>query len=194
MGIVQMITAIAKIFPIVNTWIAMYAEHLRVTAHEEHQKAWAEARKRLGLGDTVGVEEAMGSDNAGKPAVRREGVETRDRKLPLVFLALLSLSSCVSREEVEADIWKNESIPAEICEREPELKKLGIFRVVECRNVPDHPRCQPCPTDPVDPNCQGTPDSFEEFISYCHWVMDSYLSMHEDDALKWLEKLTKPKK
>jgi len=96
-----------------------------------------------------------------------------------ILAILLFLSACVTRQDVEMDIWVAEQIPTEHCTGE--VWKRGIFRVVSCKNKPDHPLCV------------GGRESYEEFIPYCHPAMNEYLSMHREDANKWLEKLTKPR-
>jgi hypothetical protein len=97
------------------------------------------------------------------------------------LLILLLLCSCVSREEVSADIWVNETIPKELCDERPGLWNYGISRVVLCKNRP------------ASEFCQHGETSFEEFIPYCDQAMSSYLSMYREDVAKWLEKLTRPK-
>lgn len=45
------------------------------------------------------------------------------------ILLCVVLSGCVSKKELLATVWNNNApIPAEICEREPELKKYGFYR------------------------------------------------------------------
>lgn len=95
------------------------------------------------------------------------------------IILLTILSACVSRQEVEMDIWINEQIPAAFCT--PELQRYGIYRVVLCKNKPEAT------------NCQNGEESYEEFIPYCSPTVGEYLSMHREDAEKWLEKLTRPR-
>lgn len=98
-----------------------------------------------------------------------------------LLLLLLSLSSCVTRQEVQADIWIVERVPESICNQVPELWNYGINRVVLCKNRPTSQFCQ-----------HGEP-SFEEFIPYCDKAVSEYLAMHHLDTEKWLNQLTRPK-
>jgi hypothetical protein len=92
------------------------------------------------------------------------------------------LSGCVSRSEVEMDIFIAERVPESVCNQAPQLWDYGIYRVVLCKNRPD------------SQHCQNGEESFEEFIPYCDKALDEYLAMHREDANRWLEKLTRPRK
>jgi hypothetical protein len=51
-----------------------------------------------------------------------------------------------------------------------------------------------CKNRPDSQQCQNGEESFEEFIPYCDKAVDEYLAMHREDANRWLEKLTRPRK
>lgn len=66
------------------------------------------------------------------------------------MLALLSsiilLQGCISRKEVVAEIWLQSGLPEDLCIREPELQKYGIYRKLDSGKY--------------------------EFISYCTEIQD----------------------
>lgn len=93
---------------------------------------------------------------------------------------MMLLSGCVTRAEVEMDIFIAERVPESVCNQAPQINNYGIYRVILCKNRPD------------SQFCQNGEESFEEFIPYCDPAMNEYLSMHREDANKWLEKLTRP--
>ena len=103
------------------------------------------------------------------------------KKSLLILMAILPLSACVTREKVEADIFLNDKIPESLCPVDSNLWHYGIARVVLCKNKPE------------SEFCQNGEESFEQFIPYCDPVIEQYLSMHREDAVKWLDKLTTPK-
>jgi hypothetical protein len=184
------ILGVIKAIPIVDGWMKKLVALYIKSAQDGHDKMFAEALSdMLTTGSQVKLEEAMGNSNAGKPATRRTDVHERDRsgggKLPIALILLggLSLGSCVSRVDVEADVWATERLPQELCDRVPDLNKYGIFRVVQCKLVPKHPRCA----------VENPPLEFEEFIPYCSDTADKHVTMHEEDFNKWMDKLTRPK-
>ena len=103
------------------------------------------------------------------------------KNMILVLLISVFAVSCTTREEVEADIWLNDKLPARICGPEGELWNYGVYRKVECKYKPEHKYCQ------------NGEKYFQEFIPYCSNRMKSFLSMDKVDANRWLEKLTRPK-
>lgn len=116
----------------------------------------------------------------------------RKKLLPILLTALIPLSACVTREQVEADIWANDQIPEALCAPDSDLWNYGIARVVECKRLD---RKIPQQNEWWNLYCEGKPEdqTFEQFIPYCDPVMQEYLSMHREDATKWLDKLTRPK-
>lgn len=85
----------------------------------------------------------------------------------LLLLSLL-LSSCISREEVEAVIFLNNfHAMGPICERTPEIKQYGFYRKLN--------------------------DGKLEFVSICNSTARNYLAVHKDDFNRLLDKaLPKP--
>jgi len=68
-----------------------------------------------------------------------------------------------SRAEIQAHIFLNNSpLPQEICDREPELRNYGLYRRLN--------------------------DGKFEFLSFCSVEANKYLSMHETEYQKLLEK------
>lgn len=64
-------------------------------------------------------------------------------------LSMTLLSGCPSRKEVDAELWLNTGLPADICQKYPELAdagKFGIYRKLDtgkyefisyCTEIPD---------------------------------------------------------
>jgi hypothetical protein len=98
------------------------------------------------------------------------------KKLGLV----LFLSACVSQQEVRGNLWQHDKVPAEVCEKAPELKVLGIYRVVKCPNVQVH-------------GCENGEESYEEVISFCASRIEDFLSADKVYVEDWLKKATRPK-
>jgi hypothetical protein len=65
------------------------------------------------------------------------------------------LLGCPSRKEVEAEVWLQSGIPAEICEREPELKKVGIYRKLSNGKFEVLSYCTLTVEAPIVPAVQG---------------------------------------
>lgn len=97
------------------------------------------------------------------------------------LLGLFLLIGCVSRQDVESDIYQNDGIPSSVCAAYPAVKKYGMFRVVSCKSKPGSAQCQHGET------------KFEEFRPYCSSRTKEYLSILNTDAEKWLSEFTKPK-
>ena len=64
---------------------------------------------------------------------------------------LLCLPACLSRTQIQADVWLQSGITADLCAKYPEVAAEGIYRVL------DEATC----------NAQGKPPGCIEFISYC---------------------------
>lgn len=62
-------------------------------------------------------------------------LEAQKRGSRVGTLALLfclgSLPACIKRSQVEAEIWSQTGLPKELCERVPELRQYGLFRVLD---------------------------------------------------------------
>jgi len=189
-AIFSFIVALVKAVPIVDKWIKQLIVLYIQKVQAGHDKDFAEGlAEMLTTGSQVKLEEAMRNSNAGKPSVRRDDVHERDRggRTNPLFVGLLffsmALFSCVTRVDVEADVWQTERIPQSLCDQVREINDFGIFRVVKCALVPKHPRCA----------VENPPVEFEEFIPYCSPTADKHVSMHEDDFNKWMDILTKPR-
>lgn len=74
------------------------------------------------------------------------------RVMPVLLLSMpLLLTSCLSRQDVEAEIWLNSGLPPDICAQNPDLSKFGIYRKLDTGKI--------------------------EFISYCQQIPDAAGSM-----------------
>lgn len=78
---------------------------------------------------------------------------------------MISLASCrVTRAEVEATLWLNNSpIPAEICAREPALRKYGFYRKLDSGQM--------------------------EFVSFCKLEARKWIAIYDADLQRLLERL-----
>jgi hypothetical protein len=83
-------------------------------------------------------------------------------------LSLLILcQGCVSKREINAAIWLNNSpLPVEICERDPVLKQYGFYRRLNNGKF--------------------------EFISFCDEKARNWLSMHKDDFNRIMDRINEP--
>lgn len=84
----------------------------------------------------------------------------------ILIILLVTLTGCpgVTRREVEATIWLNNTpIPNDICEREPELKSYGFYRRLN--------------------------DGKFEFMSFCNPEAVQWLSIHKDEFFRFMDKL-----
>lgn len=97
------------------------------------------------------------------------------------YLLLMFLMGCVTREQVQADIYLNSGIPADLCAKYPELKRFGMYRIVTCSSKPDSTACQ-----------HGE-KTFRQTRPYCAGSTPEYLSMWQQDVEKYLGELNKPK-
>lgn len=78
--------------------------------------------------------------------------------VPLLLIGSLALTGCnsVTRKKIEAAVWAtNAPIPAELCEREPEVSQYGFFRRLN--------------------------DGRLEFVSFCKKEASLYVTMYSDD-------------
>jgi wobble nucleotide-excising tRNase len=90
-----------------------------------------------------------------------------------IFILLFLLTSCVTREQVEATLFLNnfndkDNSLAELCERVPELKQRGFYRRLN--------------------------DGKLETVSICNPIARDFLAIHKDDLNRLLDKaLPKPR-
>lgn len=90
----------------------------------------------------------------------------------LALFSLLMICSCVTREEIDAAIWKNnfndeKGSMKELCLTYPEIKDYGFYRKLN--------------------------DGSLEFVSICNPIARQFLSMHNDDFVRLMNKAL-PKK
>lgn len=78
------------------------------------------------------------------------------------LFALLVLTSCLTREEIDAALWNSDRIPVEYCEKYPEIKEYGFYRKLN--------------------------DGNEEFVSFCSDNAKTYFAMYNKDFEKLVTK------
>lgn len=67
-------------------------------------------------------------------------------------------------------MFKNEKISEEVCAQNPQLKKIGVFRIFNCN------------ADLVRAGiCAPNQTRVRERISYCHPAIERYFSIRDDD-------------
>ncbi len=98
-------------------------------------------------------------------------------------LLLLLLTSCVSRQEVEGNIWNMDRIPESLCKQYPFLRQYGAFRVISCKGV-DVSKV---------PECDGGVESYDEVVSICTARFEKMKAADGIVVEKWLKKLGSPK-
>jgi hypothetical protein len=83
--------------------------------------------------------------------------------LSILFLA----SGCISKEEIEATLWKNNSpIPQEYCDQIPQLQHYGFYRILNNGKL--------------------------EFMSFCNPLARRWFAIYDEDMKKILDRLTVP--
>jgi len=93
---------------------------------------------------------------------------------------LILLTSCVSRQEVEGNIWNMDRIPESLCKQYPFLRQYGAFRVISCKGS-------------KVAECDGGVDSYDEVIPYCSNRASLMKAADGVVVEKWLKKLGSPK-
>jgi hypothetical protein len=83
-------------------------------------------------------------------------------RILLCLSFLFVLPSCITRQEISAAIWLNNGLPSELCQKEPELRNYGFYRKLNSGKI--------------------------EFISFCSARANEWLSMHQGDYNRLLEK------
>lgn len=93
---------------------------------------------------------------------------TRGSLRAILALSLLMTSqACVTRREIQAAIWLNNSpIPKEFCERDPDLKLYGFYRRLDSGKL--------------------------EFMPFCNSKAREWVSMHKDDFNRLMDIATEP--
>lgn len=95
----------------------------------------------------------------------------------LIFL--FALAGCVSKQEIEANLYQIDRIPAELCTTE--IQKYGIFRVVDCT-----------PQSEV-PECKNGAKNYQEYIPFCSERMNEFLAADKIKVAEWLRQITRPR-
>jgi hypothetical protein len=95
-----------------------------------------------------------------------------------LFIILLALTACVTRPQVEAELYQNDGIPAAVCDQNPILKGYGVYRVVPCPNLQVH-------------GCENGETGYQEVIPYCSQRIKTMLSADQVRVVEWLNQLTK---
>ena len=100
-------------------------------------------------------------------------------KVSQILLLGVLVQACVTRQQVESEIYMNDGLPLELCERVPELRQYGIYRVVKC----------------VDsrPECSHGEEFYDELLPYCSLRIKEFLSADRVQVEKWLNEISKPK-
>lgn len=205
-GIIAAIVATMRAVPYFDKWMLAIFNARLESAKKDHAKDWAEAKLRWRQGgDPSGIEEAQGGGTAGKPATRPDGLIDRPeggwQKIPSwLILAITAglLSGCITRKQIDANMFKHDALSAELCGAAPENFHdtcavdggtnpnnpwcFGINRTVECRYIPDRPICQGKP-----PGAK-----FQQYQPYCDTRIKNYLGIFGDDYIDIVEKYTKP--
>jgi hypothetical protein len=97
--------------------------------------------------------------------------------LILSLLLLISLSSCVTRNQIDAVLFVHKSIPQELCDKHPDLKRYGIERVLDCSQ------------ELIDVGiCQNLNQQVIERISYCKKGITKYFAVKDTDLEAILRK------
>ena len=83
------------------------------------------------------------------------------------YLFLLLLCSCVSQQEVRGRLYQMDRIPVDLCDRYPELKEYGIYRVIS--------------------------DTEEELLPFCSERIKQFLAADRVYVEAWIKEIRKPK-
>lgn len=52
-----------------------------------------------------------------------------------LLMTLTILSGCISKQEINAALFVHEQIPEAICAQNPELNKVGVYRIFKCNEA-----------------------------------------------------------
>lgn len=100
-------------------------------------------------------------------------------KIIFSLLSVLFLSNCVTRSQVEGELFFLDQLPSSACAQNPELRTIGIYRVLKCPNQ-------------TVAGCEQGEESYIEGISYCSVRMKEFLSASKVNVESWLKQLSKP--
>lgn len=94
---------------------------------------------------------------------------------------LFLLSACVSRQDVEGQLFFMDKIPSQICVDNPQLKRLGVTRKVSCKDFYNADECS---------NGELT---YIVGVSYCSDRIQRFKAAEDHVIEAWLKKLGRPK-
>lgn len=83
------------------------------------------------------------------------------------YLFLFLLCSCVSQSEVRGKLYQMDRIPVDLCEKYPELKEFGIYRVIS--------------------------DTDEELLPFCSERIKQFLAADRVFVESWINQIRKPR-
>lgn len=82
------------------------------------------------------------------------------------IIFLLLFTACVSEKEIRGQLYINEGIPKELCDKYPEIKEFGVYRVIS--------------------------ETEEELLPYCSNRIKKFLSADRVYVEEWLKQATRP--
>lgn len=97
------------------------------------------------------------------------------------ILLLLFFAGCVTRKQVEGQLWFHDQLPSSLCKQYPFLGQYGISRVLSCKEFPDKDRCS-----------EGEED-YEIVLPYCSKRITEFNAAEIKYVKEWLKALGKPK-
>jgi len=97
------------------------------------------------------------------------------------MLLILLLTGCVSRQQVEGQLWSFDQLPVNLCSDHPELRNKGVYRIVNCKEFYNERECS-----------NGQKD-YELAIPYCSSRIKRMRAAEDVYVQQWLNKLGKPK-
>lgn len=93
------------------------------------------------------------------------------------IIILILLVGCVSKKDIEANLWQIDQIPPELCT--PEIQNFGIFRVIDCT--------------PEIEDCKHGEKTYQEYIPFCSARMKEFLAADKIKVAEWLREITRPR-
>jgi len=103
------------------------------------------------------------------------------RTILIKISCILMLSSCVTRKQVEGQLWFHDQLPSNICTQYPFLGQYGISRVLSCKEFPNKDRCSDGELD------------YEIVLPYCSKRITEFNAAEIKYVKEWLKALGKPK-
>lgn len=124
-----------------------------------------------------GKSTAKGSPKRSQSTTSANWKKLMDIRIPghragtLAAVYALLASGCLTRQQILAEAWLHDKLPAEVCLQFPELRQVGVYRKLN------------------DDECQkkNLPVGCEEFISYCQNEIELYISFQKDKLNQLLD-------